>query len=59
LLFIDGEAVTAGATLFGPGQTLTYRPAAGAVGSILAFTVRAFDGRLLSTNSAVVKARFG
>lgn len=58
-LLLNGEAVSPGTTRFGPGQTLTYRAESGAIGSILAFSIRAFDGRVLSVNAPVVKVKFG
>ncbi len=56
-LSIGDTAVTPGTTLFSAGQTLTYQPTAEAVGSVLAFTIRAYDGRLYSSTSVVVKLR--
>lgn len=56
-LLINGEAVTVGTSLVGPGDTLTYRPAVGSIGRVGAFTLRAFDGRLYSLVAATVRVK--
>lgn len=57
-LSIDGVGVTPGQTLFSPGQSLVFRPSTLGI-STPAFTLRAFDGRLLSQGSPTVSVRAG
>jgi hypothetical protein len=45
-LTVNGNAVVAGTTVVHSGDTLSWTPAAGAKGKIIAFTVRATDGAL-------------
>jgi hypothetical protein len=50
-----GQDVTPGATTLGPGESLVWHPAAGATGTQNAFTVKAWDGKLASTDAVPVQ----
>jgi uncharacterized repeat protein (TIGR02543 family) len=50
-----GVAVVAGTTLLGPNETLVWRPAVNANGTLDAFTVKAWDGSLASASAVQVK----
>jgi VCBS repeat-containing protein len=49
----NGSAVSPGTTLLGPGEQLVWTPAANANGTLAAFSVKAWDGALVSTTAAV------
>ncbi|MFO0878188.1 MAG: tandem-95 repeat protein [Gemmataceae bacterium] len=51
----DGQAITPGVTLVGPGESLVWTPASNANGTLNAFTVRAHDGDLASLSPVQVK----
>jgi hypothetical protein len=52
-------AVLPGVSLFGPGGVLTLLPASSAKGKVAAFTIRAYDGRLVSAAAVTVWIKFG
>ncbi|MFM7250553.1 MAG: CAP domain-containing protein [Planctomycetaceae bacterium] len=54
-LLQGGAAVTPGTTLLAPGGSLTWIPAAGATGTLAAFTVDAWDGALASATEVPVR----
>jgi hypothetical protein len=56
-LLINGASAIGGVSLLSSGGTLTYRPAAGALGRIAGFTIRAFDGRVVSAAAIQVNLR--
>ncbi len=54
-LLKNGEPVTNGVTLVATNENLIWTPGTNVSGVINAFTLRAFDGQLASTNAAQVK----
>ena len=56
-LLQGGTAVTPGTTLLSPGGSLTWIPAAGATGTLAAFTVDAWDGALASSAEVPVRVQ--
>jgi cyclophilin family peptidyl-prolyl cis-trans isomerase len=51
----NGTAVTAGTTLLGPGETLTWTPPDATAYVYNAFTIKAWDGLVASTTALTVK----
>jgi hypothetical protein len=51
----NGSAVVAGTTLVGAGDILSWTPAANANGALNAFTVKGWDGTVLSSTAVQVK----
>lgn len=51
----NGTAVLAGTTLLSAGESLVWLPSSGASGALDAFTIRAYDGSLVSPTSVQVK----
>lgn len=51
----SGNAVVAGTTTLGAGESLVWTPASNANGQLAAFTVRAWDGTVASTNQAQIQ----
>ena len=59
MLMKNGTVVLPGQTVVVPGDNLTWRSGTNECGTVDAFTIRAFDGRLFSWREAQVSVRVG